>query len=90
MVSRSFPLALNIGTDICKLARIRRFIQPARLADGRHTPKFDRFLGKVLTPQELLWFRERFGHERDAHRASNEKQSAITAYVGGRYVVEDS
>lgn len=74
---RPFPLPLGVGTDICSIARIHGILS---------TPRRQRFLERLLSPEErkrsagrLVW------GEGDAVGTDSD-QWKMAGFVAGRYV----
>ncbi|PZD29667.1 hypothetical protein A1F97_10287, partial [Pyrenophora tritici-repentis] len=59
MPLRPFPIPFKVGTDICYVPRIRKFItQPS---NGEPQRPLRRLLRKLLTEHERRYFWQRFG-----------------------------
>jgi holo-[acyl-carrier protein] synthase len=77
MPVRPFPFSFRIGTDICRVDRIRRIIC-ARQSPAICATSLDRFLRKVLTDGEISTFR--------SAKAGVSCSTQIAEHLAGRYV----
>jgi phosphopantetheinyl transferase (holo-ACP synthase) len=77
MPIRPFPFSFRIGTDICRVDRIRRIIC-ARQSPTICTRSLDRFLRKVLTDSEIKTFR--------SAKAGVSCSTVIAEHLAGRYM----
>lgn len=78
MPIRPFPVPLRVGVDVCNISRIRRIIAHN---ESVSSDRLERFLKRILTKPERLYFWDRFG---PACRIG-EKHGTVSEYLAGRY-----
>jgi holo-[acyl-carrier protein] synthase len=78
MPPRLFPYPLRIGTDVCNVSRLRRIFA----TKNRHGQPYmlHKFLKKVLTQPERIYFEDRFGQSQEVMT----KLEAVSEYLAGR------
>ncbi|KAK1909791.1 hypothetical protein P3342_007963 [Pyrenophora teres f. teres] len=82
MPLRPFPIPFKVGTDICYVPRIRKFItQPSH---GEPQRPVRRLLRKLLTEHERQYFWQRFGR-----RAPFDSIERVSQFLAGRGEAED-
>lgn len=98
MPPRPFPTTLRIGTDICKIARVRSLLVGGDDANGRVGSAGqekkrvggygEAFYKKVFTPRELGYFRRRFGvhgtGEGEGGKLGVGNAERVVSFVAGR------
>jgi hypothetical protein len=82
MPPRLFPFPLLVGTDICHVPRIRKLCKA--ISYGNSGGAFDRFLRRILTHPERVYFRHRFGTNQDILSSDI---SPIANFLAGRYAI---
>ncbi|CAE7175428.1 hypothetical protein PTNB85_03390 [Pyrenophora teres f. teres] len=76
MPLRPFPIPFKVGTDICYVPRIRKFItQPSH---GEPQRPVRRLLRKLLTEHERQYFWQRFGR-----RAPFDSIERVSQFLAG-------
>ncbi|KAF3041781.1 hypothetical protein E8E11_000288 [Didymella keratinophila] len=84
MAPRPFPLPLRIGTDICRVERIAQIIKARDTTDPGQPLR--RFLNRILTYPERVYFRQRFGNNDAIFR---NLQNA-SAFLAGRFAAKEA
>lgn len=89
-----FPYALNIGTDVVHLPRIYRLL--TQRGTRSHETYLDKFTRRILCPQELQDFRNRFrlhqsapSHQ-EASISSREITPDMARWLAGRFAAKEA
>ncbi|KAH8709987.1 hypothetical protein GQ44DRAFT_454371 [Phaeosphaeriaceae sp. PMI808] len=82
MPPRPFPYPFQVGTDICSIARVKNLL--AQQSKG--LPQVDRFLRRVLTPPERVYFWHRFGPRPEIFT----KLDSVSEFLAGRFAAKEA
>ncbi|KAA8622835.1 4-phosphopantetheinyl transferase superfamily protein [Pyrenophora tritici-repentis] len=83
MPLRPFPIPFKVGTDICYVPRIRKFItQPS---NGEPQRPLRRLLRKLLTEHERRYFWQRFGSG-----APFNSIERVSQFLAGRFAAKEA
>ncbi|KAG5925312.1 hypothetical protein E4U53_003346 [Claviceps sorghi] len=82
---RPFPLALNVGTDICQISRIYGIL---------NSPRRSRFINRILAPEEVNRYESRLsGGGTSNARGRDVKDTELwktAAFVAGRFAAKEA
>jgi phosphopantetheinyl transferase (holo-ACP synthase) len=76
---RPATLPFRIGTDICRIDRIKRII-----SNGSDDKRLMAFVYRVMTPQERGYFQKRFPVQ--PIETLEERLPAMAVFLAGRYL----